>query len=360
MKNFIIGLFAIISILLVSCEEKQISVTEYGNQYVAMMNELNISIHEGVMKESVDMMDTQQFRVVYSHEDFIHYYDELIKTIDNILYEFSKIGPQLSDVTLMKYQSKIEDNLFHIMTTMKQYRDLQNFNTNAVNSFSFYEDIYNLMKDTADEVLALARHQLILETYLEEQDFALDSDYVMNKYNNLQGYSYMYLVISSKLSSYQDYSGLQVNPRFPVLITNNEGDIYLTSELDFNVMLNTVEDVGELLRCLSDIDLNSKISFENSRWINQFLTETIHAYEAYANIRSEYSYDFFKSGEFREYQVIVDGEQTILGGDPGTLVYSFDSTTEEGAKLLEMQDYFYYLVFLLDSTHHGEMMHANH
>jgi hypothetical protein len=359
MKNIIMAIIVVISLLFIGCDDQNISIDDYGSNYESLMFGLGEQVQEGLFTEASDMLNTRNFLVVYSHEDFVHFYDEFITKLDETLYEYSQIGPRLDDVVIMKHQSKIENNLFNIMTTLKQYRELQNFNTNVVNSFSFYENIYTLMRDLSDDYIELNKQQLELEAYLKDKGYKFNESYVKKRYETIQAYAYMYFTLSTKLASYQDYSGLQVNPRFPVLVTNNDGDIYLTSELDFNVMLTTVDHVGALLRDLSDIDLATKVSFEDDKWINDFLTNAIRAYEAYADIRSQYSYDFFKGGDFKEYQVSVKGETTILGRDPGFKVYGFDESTDEGAELLEMENLFYYLVFLMDSTHHAEMMHVN-
>lgn len=355
MKKTLIMILCLL-ILLTGCSQSSVTLEEYSKKYSDLFMAFEKQFHEQLMFEAVDLIDARQFRVVYSHEDFIHFYDELIKTMDDILYELSLVGPDLDDQLLMKYQSKLEGNIFEMMTTMKQYRERSNFNTLAVNNFSFYDDIYNLMREITPEIIEMNDNQMIIENYLSEQGYGLDEAYHLQKYINLQGYCYFYSVLSSQIASYQDYSGLQVSPRFPISIANNDGDIYLTSELDFNVMLTTSDEVGQIMRIMSDIDMNTEIDVSDQLGINDFIGFYMRTYEQYADVRGNYSYNFFKSGEFKDYQVRVRGEDTIMGRDPGFPVYGFDESLEEERGFLGMQDAFYTLVLqIYDPNHAGYM-----
>lgn len=147
MKKILILILLLSS--LTACSQDGITLEEYGNTYYTQLNTIELLFKEELLKESVDLLAFYDFRTVYDHEDFVYYYDNMITALDNCLYEFSLIGPQLDDEFLMQHQAKLEHQLFTMMNTMKMYRESKNFNTNSVINFLFmmksiiYKRIYH-------------------------------------------------------------------------------------------------------------------------------------------------------------------------------------------------------------------------
>lgn len=353
-KNLFI-ISVVLALLLVGCSQGEISLDAYADFYYQQMSQMEMAFQSGMLQEAVDMISPAQFNELYSNEAFVHDYDQFITSIDKTLYELSVVGPQLSDEILMKYQAKLEENYQDLMSMMKLYRERDTFSTLAVNNFSLYDDIYSLMRDINPILADIHKNQFEIEKYLYSESLEND-DYMIEKYKNAQAYYYTFAILSSRVAAYQDYSGLQVNPRWPDRIQATDGSIYLTAELDYNVMLDTVERLSTALEYFSETEEVFQLKAENDVDVAAYLEQLISEYEAYAKIRSQFSYDFFKTGEFKDFQARSYDKDIV--GDVGLPVYTFSEEYEEKYQLLQMREYFIDLIAQININNHAQYMNV--
>lgn len=354
-QMIILLVLSLILTTLVGCDSKDtLSIEVYSAKYYEVFSSIETNLDEGLIQETHDLIDIRNFLANYSHIDFVHYYDELIIQIDDALYQLSVLGPQLDDEILMKYQSKLEYELFKLMDTLKLYREHNTFSTNMTNLFTWFDELYNILADVTPILLNIQEHKLAIENQLASLGYEADEAYQHMNYNNLQSIAYAYAILSSQIASYQDYSGLQVNPRDPVAIETNDGHWHSTAELDYSVMIKTTKNLEHYQHQLTTLSNAYGIDVTSSNFILDFFTDYGDTYEKYALIRSEYSYDFFKKGTFKDYQ-IQQGTYNN-NGRTGLPLHIFDPETDGENHLTEMTGYFNKIILLLIENDHNRFM----
>lgn len=322
MKYKIILMVACV-LFLFSCENtSEIEDSDYALAYYNLIESFESELASTLYREGSDMLDMQWYAVEYSHPDFKHYVAEMIVEMDDMLYEFSQLGPKLNDETLMKYQSKLEFALYDLMNTLKTFQDHDIYNTNVPNQFALYTEVYELLKLLSPELDNYNRLTLEIEMHLRSLGYEATETYYMLKYANGLRANYLYAILSSQVSMYQDYTGLRVQPRNTMFINLTDNKWCIAPEMDSGVMLSTCKNIKTQLDFF-EVYLSSFGLEENKKTVAYYLEGFIKTYGVYVEYRTELPYDFFKSGEFAKYQIYTDRDF------PGNYAYYFDPKYNE-------------------------------
>lgn len=353
-------IFIVIVVLAIStmvgCSTQDVVDNEdYARKYYEIFNSLETTLSEQLISETADLLDIQTAGINYSHIDFVHFYDEMLLQIDDVLYQLSILGPQLQDETLMKYQSKLEYDLFHLLDTLKLYREHRTFSTNMTNIYTWFDELYNIVKDISPTLINININKVQIESQLASLGYPGTEKYEQLTYENFESFAYIYSVLASQVSSYQDYSGLQVTPRNPVAIETTDGHWHSTAELDYSVMIPVTKSLTSYMDQMNSMSDTLDIDISKTEFVNEYFINYLETYEKYALIRSDYSYTFFKSGEFKDYQ-IQQGLFNPQNGGSGFPLHIFDPSKDEEHHLTEMTEYFNEIQQILINNDHKRFL----
>lgn len=342
---------------LTGCQENEsISLESYGDVYLELFTPVSAESSSSIMSEAARMISFDAFQTDYSHEDFIHYYKALIESLDHILYKLDQIGPTVADSQIRYYQSKLEYSLFALMDTLKTYESKETFNILWPSQFTLYDDMYTLMADIDPLIEDIWRYQTAIESHLVKSHYEIPEKYIQNKMESLFSYMYFDAVIAAHVSAYQDYSGLQLDPHMPTRIQSSKGSWYAVYEMAYKVMLIHNKQLRNQLEAINAYAEALALDLDPYQQHINFMNSYLSTYDEYVSIRAMYPYTFFKTGDFKSYQVrsgIVPG---FNRWDPDELLFDFDPLYEDEYHFITLKEDCLKLLNLIHSDKHQEYM----
>jgi hypothetical protein len=293
----------ILVLLLVSCtSEESLSVEEYSEAFYKELYNLESTIEKDYYANYAGMMQVRSFTFSYNHELYQEGKQKTIDKIDETLYELSQLGPQIDDVELLKYQSRLENALFDWMNHIKTLLEHDDVSRLMVNQFNMYKIVEEYFAESNDVYLKVQENLEALESRLVELGYSGSKEYYDLRLNNKYRHAYIWTVIGGNISTYQDYVGLVVSPRSP-FIYNFKGEYpNVVLELSPTVMFRVFNNLTDSLEAFDVYHEKYAIDKNTMRPTRIYLDTFIEDYETYAQYRYELPHDFFRSLEFMEYQ----------------------------------------------------------
>lgn len=328
MKKIFLLFIIVVILLLPSCKEQDnLTYNDYGLKYESLMTRLQDHLNLYLLSEAKDMITYDMYQVSYSHEDFMHYVNQFISILDETIYEFEQIGPFIQDTQIQMYQSKLEYALYDLMQILKNVQDKEIFQTMWPSQFTLYDEMYQLNTQMNDYWLKILNYRHAIELVLYQNNVIFSDSFYENHLKFISSYSYYSNVLAAQVSTYQDYSGLQTNPSTPNLQQTSKDYWYSTYEMAYSVMLPQIN--------FNSLLLKSYLLYQNDLKVNRdedlknFIEMYNEAYTSYVSVRALYPYDFFKFGDYKDYQQRVGTIQTRGWYVRDQPVYDFDPKYNE-------------------------------
>jgi hypothetical protein len=291
-------------------------------KYESLMSDLQDHLNTYVLQEAKDMITYEDYQVSYSHEDFMHYINQLVSLLDDTIYELEQIGPLMNDVKIQMYQSKLEYALYDLMQILKTVQDKEIFQTMWPSQFTLYDEMYQLNTEMNDYWLKILNSRYEIELVLQKNNVTFEDDFYEGHLNFISSYSYYSNVLAAQVSTYQDYSGLQINPSMPNLLQTSDDSWYAAYEMSYSVMLPQISFNSMLIE--SYLKYQNDFTDENDHILKTFIETYNNAYKEYVSVRALYPYDFYKFGDYKDYQHRVGTIQTRGWYVRDQAVYDFD------------------------------------
>lgn len=351
MKKFLL-ILSILVMGLLSCEQSDtISLADYSKAYYDLFNGMYDNLNLNLIGEAKDMISTDSFQVTYSHEDFIHYSDQLIKDLDQTLYRLDQLGPRLKEPDLKRIQSKLEYAIFDVMNILKNVRDDDMFNTLYPNQFTLYDDIYQLTYSLNDRLLDVYTYKASLDMALNAMGYPADQSYYDAHVEFILSYTYFESIIASQVATYQDYSGLQMDPTNPNIIETSDSKWYMVYESAYSVMLPQLEVVASIQQLVSDYLSTFELRTVKYQSHLDYFNRYQEAYLAYASVRALLPYEYFKRGDYKSYMHQVGMYISNHWSESNHPIYDYDPVYNDTEHFDIMQDNFNLLFDLLYNDH---------
>ncbi|MBN2796129.1 MAG: hypothetical protein JXR88_12030 [Clostridia bacterium] len=356
MKKILIIILTL-AFLMIGCNQNQaITLTEYNEKYTSLMSTLQNHLNDFLLPEAKDMISYADYQVAYSHEDFMHYIHELTSLLDDTLYELEIIGPQLENVMIQKYQSKLEYALYDLMQILKEEDDLDIFNTMWPSQFTLYDEMYQLNTKLNPYILKVLNYRIAIESELMKNDIIQSESFHEDYLKAMASYSYYSNVLAVQVSTYQDYAGLQTNPNNPNRLQTSEKKWYSIYELDYSVMLPQEKFNKSFLSSLEQYEQTLQLNPEKTSYYKNFILHFNQTYNDYVAIRQQLPYEFYKNGDHKAFQHKIGMIVTRGWYVKDEPLYDFDPIYNDAYHFDRMVNAFSELFNLLYESDHSQYM----
>lgn len=354
MKKIFVLITIVVMLLLTSCKNQDtISYEDYRMKYESLMTDLQDHLNTYVLQEAKDMITYETYQVSYSHEDFMHYINQLVSLLDDTIYEFQQIGPKINDVKIQMYQSKLEYALYDLMQILKTVQDKDIFQTMWPSQYTLYDEMYQLNTEMNDYWLKIFNNRYEIERVLQENKCTFAEAFYEDHLKFISSYSYYSNVLAAQVSTYQDYSGLQINPSMPNLLQTSDDSWFAAYEMAYSVMLPQINFNSLLLE--NYMKYQKDLLGKNDDTFRIFIETYNDTYKEYVSVRALYPYDFYKFGDYKDYQHRVGTIQTRGWYVRDQAVYDFDPIYNDSHHFDIMINAFNILFEMLYQEEHSMM-----
>lgn len=280
------------------CDKEKLDNESYAKRYDRILYDLEYILDQHFYTSLRGFFDLNNFNQSYDHQTQRHNMDNLIRTMDDVLYELDLLGHQTDDSTIQTYQSKIEYALKDMRSISANFTRIDVMNELVPNKNTLYREVYFYMTSINDAMLQFTMYDGLLDVYLSAyRDGENYEGLAEMKQKNRLRYTYTYMMTATYIAPMYDYTGLQVDPDRPWFLWSQNVSVY---EMSFSVILN----FRDYYQAMATIEqgwgqeaLQAKVkAFEEA------LSSTIDMYEVYYKVRSEYPHDFYQSGDFQAFQ----------------------------------------------------------
>lgn len=300
MKKLIILIFTLgLIISLIGCEKEDagIALSDYATRYQTTLSDYETFLSEELNYTYFQMINVGRYNWDYENIKLSQNYQDIMTKLENMSYELSLLGPELTNETLMTHHSDLEYAIESMSNVYKEFTTQYMINAKQPSQYGLYSEVFNLYEALSEPFEEYISSTTNIESYLLEQEVNLDESYLTSKTNNLLRFNYVYTVLASQVAGYSEHTGLNVSPDRTEFVKDND-EFYRISEFSSIIMINLRDFLTRQSKIIADMNIDEPLKSNHL----QYYTDFISNYDAYTEVRSTLPIDFFTSYDFMSYQ----------------------------------------------------------